>query len=30
MMNSKSEKDLEIDLVIMTFKKDKEMLFSED
>jgi len=29
-MNLKSEKDLETDLIIAVFKKDKEMFFSED
>ncbi len=29
-MNLKSKKDLKINLVIMIFKKDKEMLLSKD
>ena len=30
MMNLKSKKDLETDLTIAIFKKDKEMLLNED
>ncbi len=29
-INLKSEKNLEIDLIVMIFKKDKEMLLNKD